>query len=368
VKHSSRHVEVATLLVGVATLAGITAVLRFGLHLTHPTIAALTYLLVVLVAATVTTLRVAVVTSIVAVLFLNYFFLPPLGTFVIAEPENWVALFVFLVVSVIASDLSTAARDRAALAIERAQLSEERKATEMTRQNEALKSALLASLAHDLRTPLTAIRVAASNLQISWLADPERREQTEVILAEVGRLNRLFHNILEMARIEAGAVAAEARWVHPTEIVDAARDQVEQSLREHTLDVVIDSDALVYLDPRLTAAALSQLFQNAAQYAPPGSSIAVRATVSPNGLVLTVQDQGPGISPQDLPRLFERFYRGQAAGKRAPGTGMGLSIAHGMLEAEGGRIQAENCPDGGARFTIEVPAQSKTASIVEQTS
>jgi two-component system sensor histidine kinase KdpD len=361
-------VEVATLLAGVATLAGITAVLRFGLHLAHPTIAALAYLLVVLVAATVATLRVAVVTSVVAVLFLNYFFLPPLGTFVIAEPENWVALFVFLVVSVIASDLSTAARDRAAVAIERAQLSEERKAAELTRQSETLKSALLASLAHDLRTPLTAIRVAASNVQTSWLSEADRREQTEVILAEVARLNRLFHNILEMARIDAGAVAAEARWVHPSEIVDAARDQVGHSLGEHRLDVTMDSDALVNLDPRLTAAALSQLLQNAAQYAPAGSPIAVGASVSPEGLTLTVRDHGPGISAQDLPRLFERFYRGHEAGKRAPGTGMGLSIARGMLEAEGGRIRAENCPEGGARFTIEVPAQSKTASFVEQTS
>jgi two-component system, OmpR family, sensor histidine kinase KdpD len=365
--HTSRRAEVATLLAAIATLAVVTVVLRFALHLAHPTIAALTYLLVVLVAATVTTLRVAVVTSIVAVLLLNFYFLPPLGTFVIAEPENWVALFVFLVVSVIASDLSTAARDRAAVAIERAQLSEERKAAEMTRQNEALKSALLASLAHDLRTPLTAIRIAASNLQTSWLGDADRREQTEVILAEAARLNRLFHNILEMARIDAGAVAAEARWVHPAEIVDAARDQVEQSLREHRLDVAMDSDALVHLDPRLTAAALSQLLQNAAQYAPAGSPIAIGASVSSQGLTLTVRDQGPGISPHDLPRLFERFYRGQEAGKRAPGTGMGLSIARGMLEAEGGRIWAENCPEGGAQFTIEVPAQSKTASIVEQT-
>jgi two-component system sensor histidine kinase KdpD len=359
---------VATLLIAIATLAGVTAGLRFGFHLAHPTIAALTYLLVVLVAATATTLRVAVVISIEAVLFLNYFFLPPLGTFAIAEPENWFALFVFLVVSVVASDLSTAARDRAAVAVERAQLSEERKAAEMTRQSETLKSALLASLAHDLRTPLTAIRVAASNLQTSWLVDADRREQTEVILTEVGRLNRLFHNILEMARIDAGGVTAEARWVHPSEIVDAARDRVEHSLREHPLDVGMDSDALVNLDPRLTAAALSQLLQNAAQYAPAGSPIAVRAAVSSEGLVLSVRDHGPGIASHDLPHVFERFYRGSDTATRAPGTGMGLSIARGLLFAEGGRISAENCPDGGAQFTIAVPAEIKTASLSQQTS
>ncbi len=214
--------DALTLLSAFGAIAAATAVLRLGFHLANPTIAALTYLLVVLLAATAATLRVAMVTSIVADLCLNYFFLPPLGTFVVADPENWVALFAFLVVSVVASDLSTKARDRAAMAIERAQLLEERKSAELARQSEALKSALLVSLAHDLRTPLTAIRVAASNLQASWLADSDRREQTDLILSEVGRLNHLFGNILEMARIDAGAVNAEAQWVHPSEIVEAA--------------------------------------------------------------------------------------------------------------------------------------------------
>jgi K+-sensing histidine kinase KdpD len=367
-QHGSKQLEALTLLQSVATIAGVTAALRLGFHVAHPTIAALMFLLVVLIAATVATLRVAIATSVVADLFLNYFFLPPLGTFAIADPENWFALFAFLVVSVIGSDLSTAARDRATVAIERAQLAQERKAAEMARQNEGLKSALLASLAHDLRTPLTAIRVAASNLQASWLADADRHEQSELILTEVGRLNRLFQNILEMARIDAGAVAAEARWVHLSEIVEGACDQVEQTLRGHRLDIDVDSQALVYLDPRLTAAALSQLLQNAAQYAPTGSAIAVRASVSPNRLAITVRDHGPGIRTHDLPHVFERFYRGRDAGTRAQGTGMGLSIARGLLEAEGGHIWAENRPEGGAQFTIEVPAESRMPSMVEQTS
>ena len=149
----------------------------------------------------------------------------------------------------------------AAIAIDRAQFLEERKTAELARQREELKSALLASLGHDLRTPLTAIRVAASNLQASWLADRDRREQSDLILTEVGRLNRLFQNILEMARIDAGAVAAEARWVHPSEIVEVAHDQVEQALGGHLLDVAVESDVLVHLDPRLTAAALAQLLE-----------------------------------------------------------------------------------------------------------
>ena len=123
----------------------------------------------------------------------------------------------------------------AAIAIERAQFLEERKTAELARQSEELKSALLASLGHDLRTPLTAIRVAASNLRAAWLADADRREQSELIVTEAERLQRLFQNILEMARIDAGAVAADVRWVHPSEIVEAARDQVEVALRRHPL-------------------------------------------------------------------------------------------------------------------------------------
>ena len=261
-----------TLVAAVAIIVAVTAVLRLWFHLANPTIAALSYLLVVLIAATVSTLPVAITLSVVSDLFLNYFFLPPLGTFVIADAENWVALFAFLVVSVVASNLSAASRQRAREALARrdelAQLLEERKATEAARQNAEFKSALLASLAHDLRTPLTAIRVAASNLQASWLADGDRREQSELILTEVDRLTRLFRNILEMARIDAGAVAAEARWVHPSEIVEAALDQVEHQMHGHRLDVATGSDMLVNLDPRLTAAALTQLLQNAAQYTP----------------------------------------------------------------------------------------------------
>ena len=124
-----------------------------------------------------------------------------------------------------------------AIAIERAQFLEERKAAELTRQSEELKTALLASLGHDLRTPLTAIRVAASNIKASSLTADDRLEQSDLILAEIERLTRLFQNILEMARIDAGAVATESRWAHPSEIIAAARDQVEHTLRQHRLDV-----------------------------------------------------------------------------------------------------------------------------------
>jgi two-component system sensor histidine kinase KdpD len=484
---------------GIAAVAIVTFVYVGVLQVANATTVALTFLLVVLIVAATSRLWTAVATSVVAMLSFNFFFLPPVRTLTIADPQNWVALFAFLAVSLVASNLSSVARARArdalargdelsrlfdlsrdvllmtegrdalsllarfvarrfgldsvavclphdgdweisegggqemaldraelsrvfaagsssrdpeghpggdgakmmiadgrpaiavplrlgtravgllvlagrspeagaldalggvvAIAIERAHFLEELKAAELARQGEELKSALLASIAHDLRTPLTAIRVAASNLQASWLTDADRREQSELVLTEVGRLSRLFENILEMARIDAGTIAATQQWVHPSEIVEAARDQVGQALQRHRLDVDIRADLLVRLDPRLTASALAHLLENAVHYAPVGGTITITADVSENGLEISVRDRGPGIAPADLPHLFERFYRGGDAKRRASGTGMGLSIARGLLAAEQGRVWGENTPEGGARFTIAVPADTRT--------
>ena len=499
---SSKSVGALALVVAVAAIGLITG-FRSWFHLTNPTIVALGYLLVILITATVSSLWVAVVASLVANLSLNFFFMAPVGTLTIADPENWVALFVFLAVSLVASNLSSTARDRArdamarrdeltrlfdlsrdvlmttdsreaigqlagfiarrfdldfaaiclpshadwdiyqagtldltvdrqqlavtfaeaeralksngrartehgtmmlgghavrivplrlrtkevglltaagrpvepgtldalagvaAIAVERAQFLDERKRAELARQSEELKSTLLASLGHDLRTPLTAIRVAASNLRASWLGDTDRREQSDLILSEVERLSRLFQNILEMTRLDAGAVAPDIRWVHPSEIVEAACDQVEHALRQHPLEVTSAGELLVRVDPRLTASALAHVLENAAQYSPPGSPVAVNLSLVEDGLAIEVRDQGSGIAAADLPHVFERFYRGSEAQRRVSGTGMGLSIARGMLAAEGGRISVENCSRQGARFTIVVPAETRAATAAE---
>ncbi len=345
----------------VLALAAITWIYATWLHVTNTTTVSLTFLLVVLVTAATSRLGVAVVTSIAAMLSFNFFFLPPVRTLTIADPQNWVALATFLVVSLVASNLSAAARDRAALATERLQLLEERKSVELARRSEEMKSALLASLAHDLRTPLTAIRVAATNLQASWLSESERREQSDIVLTEVAHLSRLFQNILDMARIDGGAVLSTRRWVHALEIIEAARDQVQHALRGRRVQVDLSDDQdLVRLDPRLTATALSHVLENAAQYTPGESLIAISATTSAAELVIRVRDHGPGIAVDELPRLFDRFYRGRSAAKHHAGTGMGLSIASGLLAAQGGRLSAANAAEGGAIFTITVPVELLT--------
>jgi two-component system sensor histidine kinase KdpD len=243
-----------------------------------------------------------------------------------------------------------------AIAIERMRFLEERKSAALTRQSEELKTALLASLGHDLRTPLTAIRVAAGNLKAPWLPEEGRAEQSDLILSEVERLMRLFDNVLEMARIDAGAVASEERWSYPSEIVSAACDQVGQTLKEHRVTTAIESDTPVRLDARLAASALAHLLENAAQYTPRDAAIDVSSTIAGGELLLRVRDHGPGIAEGDLAHVFDRFFRGRLATQaRASGTGMGLWIAKGLVSAAGGRIWVENCRDGGARFTLALP-------------
>jgi len=354
--------DTARLLGALAAVAAVALVLGEWLRVSNASIVSTTYLLIVLLVAATSRLRVAVATSLASVLCLNFFFLPPIRTLTIEDPQNWFALFAFLAVSLIASNLSAVARARTEEAVA---LLEERKAGELTRQSEQLKTALLASISHDLRTPLTAIRVAASNLKASDFSRDDSLEQSDLILTEVERLNRLFAGLLEMARIDAGGIARDSRWTHPSEIIAAARDQVERALAGHRVTVAIEPDVPVRLDPRLTATALAHLLENAAQYSPPGSSVDVRARVGGDGLVVEVRDHGSGIAPADLPHLFQRFYRGDAAKARTSGTGMGLWIVRGLLAVEGGRVWAENAEDGGAQFTIAVPAAVQQLQAAE---
>ena len=137
---------------------------------------------------------------------------------------------------------------------------------------------------------------------------------------------------------------------------------MSHAIASHEVRLTVGSETLVRLDPRLTAAGLAHLLDNAAKYSPAAQPIDVDASVAGGELVITVRDRGPGVSAADLPRLFERFYRG-AQTNRVSGTGMGLSIVRGLLAVEHGRVWAENCADGGARFTIAVPVEQRSIEV-----
>jgi two-component system sensor histidine kinase KdpD len=249
-----------------------------------------------------------------------------------------------------------------AIAIERTEFLAERDAAALVRQKADLAATLLAALSHDLRTPLTAIRVAVENLRGDLPAD-QRRAQAAAAMTELERLTRLFQDILDMARIDAAAIRIERQWVTAADVVDAALAHVRHAVSGHALRVEADTEMEVEIDPVLTSVALSHVIQNAAQYSPSDAPILVCADVRADGLHISVTDGGPGLDPGELEHLFERFYRGRSARQTTFGTGMGLSITRGLLSAAGGRIWAENAPAGGARFSLVVPGAIRAATV-----
>src|SRR5688572_23725937 len=345
-------------LLGLVGVALVVASLRYAQAQPNPTISALLLLLVVLATATTAPLSVAIGISVVAMLAFNFFLMPPYHTFAVDDSQNWVVLFVFVIVAIVGSQLASAMRTRTREAEMR-----KREAEEVT-QRATLASALLASFSHDLRTPVTSIRVAVTNLQDLSLTPDERRGQADLAVQELDRLTRLFQNILDMGRIQASAVSADRNWIALNEVIEAAVAYVGPVLAKRRLLIDTDQDQEVQIDPRLTSVALAHVLENAASYSAQDAPISIGASVADDAAIFVVEDHGPGLDPADLEHLFEPFYRGKKT-RHGMGTGLGLAITRGLLSAEGGKIWAENVATGGARFTIRVPASARQLSFQE---
>jgi two-component system sensor histidine kinase KdpD len=246
-----------------------------------------------------------------------------------------------------------------ALALERAQLAVEAQQAQLRVETESMRSSLLSSVSHDLRTPLATITGTATTLlQADTTLDAAtRRGLLETLCDEAGRLNRLVRNLLDMTRLESGAVEVRKEWHPLEEIVGAAVARVEPLLHAHSLTVDIpDELPLVALDDILIQQALINLLENAAKHTPPGTAVHLTAEAGAAEVTVQVADTGPGIPAGEESRIFAKFYRGPAA--PAGGAGLGLAICRGIVEAHGGRIWAENRPDKGAvlRFTLPLGA------------
>lgn len=236
----------------------------------------------------------------------------------------------------------------AAVALDRVRLAAEAR-------REELRTGLLSSVSHDLRTPLASITGAATALRQDEALDADtRRELIDSIVSEAERLERLVSNLLDMTRLEQGAVTVQREWVPAEEVVGSALTRLERRLSGHLVHVTVAPDLpLLSVDPVLLEQLLVNLLENAAKYTPPGSEIAVSATLEGAEVVLEVADRGPGLPPGEEERIFERFHRGPRAG--ASGTGLGLAIARAIAQVHGGRLSAQNREGGGARFRLAVP-------------
>jgi two-component system sensor histidine kinase KdpD len=372
--------EAAGYVFAVCGIAAVTAVLApFHERLSSTTVA-LAFLLVVLFAATRWGSRPAMVASLLGVTCFNFFFLPPVHTFNIANPQNWVALTAFLITAITAGELSARAKRRAEEAeagrreIERLYneyrvAAERARQAEVFEQSERLKSALLDAVTHDLRTPLTSIKAAVTTLldeaggdEQVILDDEARRDFLEVINEEADRLNHFVENMVELARIEAGAISLRRRWSSVEEIVVMARARAEALTRGRRLEIELEKELpAARVDASLLAEVLYSLIDNAAKYSPAGSRIKIAARRAEGEMILiAVEDEGRGIPAQLRERVFDKFFRATSEGAaslgRPRGLGMGLAIARGIVEAHGGRIWAESGARGiGARVTFTVP-------------
>ena len=471
--------------VALAIVAGITIFYREGVRV-NATTAALTFLLAILAVSTVWGIAVSVFMSIAAMFAFNYYFLPPIGTLTIRDPQNWVALFAFLVVSVLASHLSTRANQQAqvasarrreieklysfsqsllesgnviqllnripaqivnifevgaaalfladkqkvyrsgpviplldieslkaivvreepvidatnsicfvpvrmgvrpigslgisgtilsrqtleamgtliAVAMERARAVEQLGQTEASREGERLRTALLDSVTHALRTPLTSIKASVTNLLTNpKLNDAQERELLTIINEESDRLNRLVGEAGEMAQLDAGEVKLNLEPHSILEVITAALTQTKTTLGNRDVRVhVSETLPRVRVDLARAREALVHLLENAHQYSPPDQPITVSAEANADFVTTSVADRGHGIDDPEQSLIFEKFYRGRDQRYLIEGTGMGLPIAKAIVEAHGGSISLTSQRGHGSVFSFTLPVDHTRAA------
>jgi two-component system sensor histidine kinase KdpD len=449
-------------------------------------IAGFAYVLAVLVVAARWGLTESFVTSVAAMLCLNYYFLPPILSLTIADPQNWVALFVFMVTAITASQLSASVRKRAAeaqarrieverlyqlslslmlidntseigpqvaasvrsqsgffavafcakltgeihfggvedhrieqdmlrsvaigeaawfvsrktstpagvevivvpvalggrmlgslgaigpslsepavraianlvaIAIEHAAQQIALGRMEVARRNERLRSVLLDALAHDFLTPLTSIKSSITTVRSEYSHDPEEDEFLAVVEEETDRLGEMINESTDMARIEPGKPNIRRSRLPVPDLISTSLHRMKTLLDGRPLKVQIQEDiSPVDADPDMIGLALRQLLGNAVKYSPPETTIAISASQIEDTITICVRDHGSGIPPDELEAVFERFYRGKQTQESVAGTGMGLSIARDIVRAHHGKLRVQNTPEGGAQFSLTLPA------------
>jgi len=337
------------LLVGLPAAAGSVAFVTAAIAALKPYIPVLSlgvlYELAILPVAVLWGVPLAAVVSVASMLAFNWFFLPPTHTFQLQDPENWLALAVYLVTAVVVSVLATQVRRRSELAAERAL------EAEAVRRSDTMKTAVLHAVSHDLRSPLTAIVAAASGLGNPdvHLQRADRDELVATIRAEAERLDAVVGNLLDLSKLRSGVAAPHAELWTADDLVSRALDQL--GVRHERIVTELDADAPpVHVDAAQIERALVNLLDNALKFSPPATPVRVRVETRDGELLLHVEDRGPGVAAADSESVFEPFSRGDSGTR---GAGLGLAIARGFAEVNGARVWAEQ--GGGGHFVLALP-------------
>jgi two-component system sensor histidine kinase KdpD len=333
------------------------------------------YLPGILLISTFWGLRLGLIASLASAIAFNFFQLPPLHRFTIADEENWVALLTFAIVAAISSTVAGLAREQAleaerrreeadraleelaALARERDRMQAEMVEAEALRRSDELKTALLRSISHDLRTPLTSMIASGAALGSATPTAEERTELSAAIVAEGERLSRLVENLLDMSRIEAGKAEPHREPIDLAEVLEAAR---EATARPEVVRLEVDRDLpMVEADAAQLERAFANLLENAIRHGG-ARPVLVKSRLVGGKITVRVIDQGPGIPQSEWQRIFEPFQHGVANGTGG-GAGLGLAIAKGFVEANGGEIGVDSVPGQGSSFVVSMPGRGREA-------
>ncbi|HEV7477101.1 MAG TPA: DUF4118 domain-containing protein [Burkholderiales bacterium] len=341
----------------VATAACTLAGLALRPHV-DPVNVAMLYLLPVVIVALRYSRGAAAAAAVLGVLAFDFLFVPPYLSFAVNDVQYLVTfitmLAVGLVISGLAENARRAARARAAAALEV--------------ETERMRSALLSSISHDLRTPLAVMSGASSSLVESGerLAPAERRALAKSIFQQSSAMAEVMGNVLQMTRLETGAIALKRDWASLGEIAGTVLDRLSGPLARHRVMLDLPADLpLVRVDATLIEQALGNLLENAAKHTPAGTLVRLRAAARDAELTVSVEDFGPGLLPEDFKRVFAKFHRGAAEGS-AGGIGLGLAICRAIVALHQGQIWAEQLPGGGTAFRFTLPLEAAPALPVEE--
>lgn len=310
---------------------------------------AMVYLLGVVVVALRHSRGPAIAAAVLSVAAFDFLFVPPRGTFTIDDAQYLLTFAIMLAVALVVSRLI----DR-----ERAQAEAKAKLA-VQAETERMRSALLASISHDLRTPLAVMCGASSTLaeRGERMSPDERRGLAQSVFEQAREMSEQVSKVLQMTRLETGAIELDRDWDAVGEIVEAVLRRLRERLATHRVIVELADDLpLVRVDASLVEQALGNLLENAARHTPPGTLVRLRARRDGAEIVVSVEDFGPGLPDEELEQVFEKFHRGAPEGAGG-GVGLGLSIAQAIVRLHGGRVWGERIAGGGTAFRFSLPLE-----------